>query len=137
MTKHWTEKADQEGSMHLMLTCPNDGDVRVTIEDVASVFMREPGTVEVVFECPACGDPIGVSAAVPAILAAALEALGERDGDRRLAGFVVAVQEDEVFAEALGPRVEPIEADAYCEYFRRELESVTCVEDALAEIDGR
>lgn len=120
-----------------MLTCPNDGAVEVTIENVASVFLREPDLVEVAFECPICGESIGVSATVPHLLAAAIEALSiEEEDDRRVAGFFVAAHEEGVRDGS--PPSDDIEMiEAYCEYFRRELDLVECVDDALRQIDSR
>lgn len=130
--------------MELVLTCPNDGDVEVTIEDVSSVVLHGPEVVEVVFECPVCGEPLGVRASVPSLLAAAIEALQTDDElDRRLAGFFVVAGEPTA-VEVVGTAGRPVveagterRIEAYCEYFRRELETISCVEDAISEIDSR
>ncbi|TLM79805.1 MAG: hypothetical protein FDZ70_02485 [Actinobacteria bacterium] len=126
--------------MQFTIECPNDGGVEVSIEDVRSVYMRDDDLIEVVFECPECGEMISVLARVPQMLAAALEALeadGSDDDDRRLAGFLVIAQVDDdaiEFAQASSEANDP-RIDAYCEYFRRELAAANGVEDMLAEMD--
>lgn len=129
---------EEASTTQLMLTCPRDGDVEVTIEDVTSVVLYDPEVVEVVFECPVCGERIGVRASVPSLLAAAIEALqsDEDEAERRLAGFLVVARGDGTPGEAAEGLGDPDRIDSYCEYFRRELDAVSCVEDALAEIDS-
>lgn len=127
--------------MEIVLTCPNDGDVEVTIDDVASVVLHGSELVEVVFDCPMCGEPLSVKASVPSLLAAAIEALqADDDLERRLAGFFVVAGEPSAVEVLEMPGAEDgaeRRIEAYCEYFRRELETVSCAEDAISEIDSR
>lgn len=123
--------------MEFTVFCPQHGEVEVTLEDISSVVVRDGDTVEIVFECPVCGEPIPLATEVPNALLAAIQAL-EDDADVtgiQLAGLVVLAQtegaldlDDEIVDEE---RIE-----AYCEYFRRELSSVRFVDDALAEMDS-
>ncbi len=122
--------------MSMTLLCPKHGEVRVTMEDVVGVVMRGPAAVEVLFACPECGERMAVSAAVPAVLAAALEALADGDGEG-IAAVFLALADDAPEPRTPDPGASEEEIESYCEYFRRELDSVSCVEDALAEIDGR
>jgi len=133
--------------MEFTITCPIDGPVTVSIEDIDTVVLREPERAEISFVCPECGTLISVEAIVPAFLLNAMQALAEEnDGDVPVARIIALVNEAEdaingreqgpvvagpVFTERDDPR-----ADAYCEYFRRQLDSIDCVEDVLAEIDA-
>jgi hypothetical protein len=71
---------------------------------------------------------------------AAIEALAEDSdgGGRPLAGMLEAPRE----ARETAPKSHPVEVredpatDAYCEFFRRQLLTIDCVEDFLAEIDA-
>lgn len=122
--------------MEFTVFCPQHGEVEVTLEDISSVVVRDSDTVEIVFECPVCGEPIPLATEVPNALLAAIQAL-EDDADVsgiQLAGLVVLAQSEAAAAgddeDFDGERIE-----AYCEYFRRELSSIKCVDDALAEMD--
>jgi hypothetical protein len=123
--------------MEFEITCPVDGAVTVSLEDIETVVIREAERADITFVCPHCGTEITVAAMVPSFLLSAIEALAEEtDGVQApFAGMVRVVSED-----AAVPVVEWDDdggiADAYCEYFRRQLSGVTCVEDALAEIDA-
>jgi hypothetical protein len=138
--------------MEFEITCPIDGPVTVSLEDIDTVVLREPHRAEITFVCPQCGEHVTVQAIVPHFLVAAIQQLAE-DGDLSqtpfgdLSGLLEQVQSQirmEIEQEDTGeiktvPMPEPLAnevTDAYCEYFRRQLEHVDSVEDALKEIDS-
>jgi hypothetical protein len=125
--------------MEFTITCPIDGLITVSLEDIDTVVLREPERADITFVCPQCGTEITVSAVVPSFLMAAIEALAE-DGDATggpFAGmFHVADEADEEFVAVPAPVEDDPVADAYCEYFRRQLAHIDCVDDVLAEIDA-
>ncbi len=124
--------------MEFVIECPIDGPVEVSLEDIDSVVVREPEQADIVFTCPTCGSEVEVTIRVPSFLLAAIESLAEETGGQAfpLAGMVA------LSIEVEGADSEQVEAhdaeraDAYCEYFRRQLQSITCVDDMLAQIDG-
>lgn len=122
--------------MEFTITCPIDGVVEVSLEDIDTVVLREADHADITFVCPHCGTAITVTAVVPSFLLAAIEALAEDGEAPPGAGFVVigtAASEG-----ATGTRdIDDPRADAYCEYFRRQLEHVDSVADALDEIDSK
>lgn len=122
--------------MEFTITCPNDGPVEVSIEDVDTVVLQEPERAEIVFTCPRCGEPITVQIVIPSFLMAAIEAMAE-DGEGRppIAGLVALVSQDSIEVEEAAREDDPL-IDAYCEYFHRQLVGVDCAEDALSEIDS-
>lgn len=122
--------------MEFSLICPNDGRVELSLEDISAVAFRDPESVDVMFTCPQCGHALQVSIHVPNMLMAVLE----------IARAVEAGEDPE--ADVAGVESEPAESarermarerlqESYCEYFRRQLSRVRCVEDLLAEIDSR
>lgn len=134
--------------MEFTITCPIDGPVTVSLEDIDTVVLREPQNAEITFECPMCGEAITVRAEIPHFLMSAIEAMAdEMDDDTvsfaSIVALVTGTQVSENGAEVLetvapdSPVVvlDPV-ADAYCEYFHRQLERVECVEDFLAEVDA-
>lgn len=124
--------------MEFTITCPVDGPITVSLEDIDTVVLREAERADITFVCPHCGTEILVSAVVPSFLMAAIEALAE-EGDTTGGPFAGLFQVADASAEesSLIPSVpdDPV-AEAYCEYFRRQLAHVDCVEDFLAEIDA-
>jgi hypothetical protein len=144
--------------MEFEITCPIDGPVTVSLEDIDTVVLREPHRAEITFVCPQCGEHVTVQAIVPHFLVAAIQQLAE-DGDLSetpfgdLSALLEQVQsqirmeidEDENTGGegepvATAPLPEPLAnevAEAYTEYFRRQLEHCDSVEDALREIDSR
>lgn len=124
--------------MEFTINCPIDGSVEVGLEDIDTVVLREPERADITFVCPHCGTAISVSAIVPAFLLSAIEALAEDGGSGAGNGFVVlgaleSVDTDETSAsDDLGDA----HVEAYCEYFRRQLDAVESAEDMLAEIDS-
>ncbi len=122
--------------MEFTITCPNDGPVDVSIEDVDTVVLQEPERAEIVFSCPRCGEPITVQIVIPSFLMAAIEAMAE-DGDGRppIAGLVALVSQDAIEIEEPTLEDDPV-IDAYCEYFHRQLDEVVSGDDAISEIDA-
>jgi len=117
------------------ILCPIDGEIQVGVEDMRSVIIRDRERADITFACPHCGTEIGVTAIVPAFLLAAIESLALEEGDGRSGTVFVS-------REPLAPPVQHVEmgdslAEAYCEYFRRQLASVETVDDVLDEIDSR
>jgi len=124
--------------MEFMITCPVDGPIEVSLEDVETVVLQEPEQAEVIFRCPECGTEVSVFVRIPSFLLAAIEAMAEDGGGQTapLAGIVALSSEsldtDEIVAELAGTDDDRIEA--YCEYFRRQLAGVESVEDVLTEL---
>jgi len=125
--------------MEFTISCPVDGPVEVGLEDIDTVVLRESEHADITFVCPHCGSAIVVTAIVPQFLLAAIEALAE-DPDAASASGLVVLTGDEIDdlgeSEPLSEFDDP-RADAYCEYFRRQLSRVEFAEDALAEIDSK
>jgi hypothetical protein len=123
-------------AMEFTITCPIDGPVTVSLEDIDTVVLREPERADITFVCPHCGTEITVSAVVPSFLMAAIEALSE-EGDTTGGPFagMFQVGDDDVRPYTVTAADDPV-AEAYCEYFRRQLSHVDCVDDVLAEIDA-
>lgn len=120
--------------MEFTITCPVDGSIEVGLEDVDTVVLRDAEHADMTFVCPHCGSSITVGAVVPAFLLAAMRALAEDpSAPSELRSLVVVSGRDPEHS------VEPHDdarVDAYCEYFRRQLDHVVGVEDVLAEIDS-
>jgi hypothetical protein len=130
-----TEVADME----FTITCPIDGPVTVSLEDIDTVVLREAEHADITFVCPQCGSEITVSAVVPSFLMAAIEALAE-EGDTTggpFAGLVsgTAAKVDTSPYTDFVTTEDPV-TEAYCEYFRRQLTHIDSVDDVLAEIDS-
>ena len=122
--------------------CPNDGRVELGLEDISAVVFKGSESVEVVFLCPHCGATLRAALRVPNLLVSAMELArhaeemeqggGQESGhawsDDRASG--VTDRDD----EELRARRER-EGEPYCEYFRRQLAGIECVEDLLAEME--
>jgi len=122
--------------MEFTITCPNDGPVEVSIEDVDTVVLQEPERAEIVFTCPHCGEPIAVQLVIPSFLMAAIEAMAEDgDGHPPIAGLVALVSEDTIVVEEARAENDSV-IEAYCEYFHRQLDEVDCADDAISEMDA-
>lgn len=128
--------------MEFTITCPIDGAIEVSLEDIDNVVLRESDRADITFVCPHCGTEISVTAVVPAFLMAAIEALADDSETASANGLVVLPSESGILA---GQDLEPTGLrelsddpahDAYCEYFRRQLDGIGTVEDALNEIDA-
>ena len=125
--------------MEFTITCPIDGPITVSLEDIDTVVLRDSERADITFVCPECGTEITVTAVVPSFLLAAIEALAE-EGDTTDGPFAGILETDAGQecrrAARLSPRSTTMVAESYCEYFRRQLAHVECVEDALHEIDA-
>jgi hypothetical protein len=123
--------------MEFTITCPIDGPITVSLEDIDTVVLRETERADITFVCPHCGTEIAVSAVVPSFLMAAIEALAE-DGETPSGSFAGLFDGGKDTAPAPEQTVAPDDqvAEAYCEYFRRQLAHIDCVEDVLDEIDA-
>jgi len=125
------------------LICPNDGRIGLGLEDISAVVFRDTESVEVVFICPQCGTSLRATLRVPNLLVAAMELarhaeeMGEVPGPsssgRRASESASAAMVADDQAEIRRGREEA--GECYCEYFRRQLVRVECVEDLLAETD--
>ena len=124
--------------MEFVIECPIDGPVEVSLEDIESVVVREPEQADIVFTCPTCGSEVAVTIRVPSFLLAAIESLAEEAGGQAfpLASMVALTIEVEGAVDEEAPADNAERDDAYCEYFRRQLQSITCVDDMLAQIDS-
>lgn len=124
--------------MEFTITCPIDGPIEVGLEDIETVVLKDAERADITFICPHCGSSITVSAIVPAFLLSALEALAEGVAGAHEARFAVigVVKAGEQDDEAEPSEERDARTEAYCEYFRRQLERVVSVEDALAEMDA-
>lgn len=118
------------------ITCPIDGAVEVGLEDIDTVVLRESDRADISFVCPHCGTGITVTAIVPAFLLAAIEALAE-DSTEGAHGFVVIGSPEGDVEDKPVPVADDARAEAYCEYFRRQLDHVASAADALDEIDSK
>ncbi|MRS12958.1 MAG: hypothetical protein EG823_07800 [Actinobacteria bacterium] len=126
--------------MDFNLICPNDGRVELGLEDISTVIFRGSESVEIVFVCPQCGSTLHAELRVPNLLVAAMElARHAEEFEDGVAGEFQAELRDahegrEDADLELRARRERA-GEAYCEYFRRQLASVECVEDLLAELE--
>lgn len=127
--------------MEFVITCPVDGPVEVSLEDVDTVVLREPEEAEIVFTCPECGSEVSVMVRIPSFLMAAIEAMAEDSGGHvaPLASMMAMAVEIEGREEAVRDSLEPDTSDdeafdAYCEYFRRQLSEVETVDDIMRYI---
>jgi hypothetical protein len=123
--------------MEFEITCPIDGSVTVSLEDIENVVIRESERADITFVCPHCGTEITVSAMVPSFLLSAIEALSEEvEGVDTPFSGMMTLGSDEPQTGVPEWQDDGGVADAYCEYFRRQLSGVGCAEDALAEMDA-
>ena len=132
----------EASTVEFTIMCPIDGSVEVSLEDIESVVLKGPNRADITFVCPQCGTQIQVTAIVPAFLLTAIEALAQDPDSAAMHGIVVVPADQEADlpdSRSQAPIVGESEPrhEAYCEYFRRQLERVGSVEDALAEIDSR
>lgn len=132
--------------MEFTITCPIDGAIEVGLEDIDNVVLRESDRADITFVCPSCGTEVTVTAVVPAFLMAAIEALADDSDSTSANGLVVLSSDGELTDESALEHALELESveftdnpehDAYCEYFRRQLDCVMSVEDALKEMDSR
>ena len=123
--------------MEFEITCPVDGLVTVSLEDIDTVVIRETERADITFVCPHCGTEITVAAMVPSFLLSAIEALAEEtDGVVGPLASMFHVESAESMPTSPVIVTDDAVADAYCEYFHRQLSTIGTVEDALAEMDA-
>jgi transcription elongation factor Elf1 len=125
------EAADMEFS----ITCPVDGPITVSLEDIDSVVLRESEQADVTFVCPHCGSEISVTGVVPGLLLDAIHAIADeaKRSAGRSSGMHQRVDREQ---RTLSKRRSEV-IDAYCEYFRRQLARVESADDAVSEIEAR
>lgn len=126
--------------MEFTLICPNDGRVELGLEDISTIIFRGPESVDIVFVCPHCGSSLRAALQVPNLLVAAMELAryveeleegSAHEFHRKTTGDSIDVQAAERELRVRRER----EGEPYCEYFRRQLEHIECVEDLLSELD--
>lgn len=127
--------------MEFALVCPNDGRIELGLENVTAVVFHGAESVEVVFACPHCGVPLRALLPTPNIIAAAamevvrqmgeVESWAEEDAGRGADARDAEQQKREAEEREARERA----GEPYCEYFRRQLARVECVEDFLAETE--
>lgn len=129
--------------MEFRLICPRDGEVELGLEDVSAVVFHDPSNCDIVFICPHCGTALRATVEVPHLFRVAMELVRLGEVEARIEavireGFDEGAEDTDASAGDLADAA-PSERmiEAYCEYFRRQLTGVTCVEDLLAEIDAR
>jgi hypothetical protein len=123
--------------MEFTITCPVDGPITVSLEDIDTVVLREAERADITFVCPHCGTEITVAAMVPSFLLSAIEALAEEnDGEvGPLASMFHVENAEQMPASPIIVNNDAV-TDAYCEYFRRQLSETADVDAALAEMDA-
>lgn len=123
------------------LICPTDGRIELGLEDVSAVVFHGSDSVEVVFECPHCQAKLRAEVRVPNLLGAAIELtqfaedMAEEpslDVQRRTR---LGEHDAHQLAEARIREARERDGEAYCEYFRRQLAGIECVEDVLREFE--
>ncbi len=124
---------EEASAVQFVIECPVDGPVEVSLEDIDTVVLREPENADIVFACPSCGLEIEVTVRVPSFLLSAMESLAEEAGGHMapVTGMMALSVEFEGH-----DGLDQDHEEAYCEYFRRQLDAVGCVEDVLHEIDS-
>lgn len=124
--------------MEFTITCPVDGPITVALEDIDTVMLRDSERADITFICPECGTEITVTAVVPSFLLAAIEALAEEGeiSGGPFSGIIEVAPDSDLSEVTKSSDADSAVTNAYCEYFRRQLAHVECVEDALHEIDA-
>lgn len=127
--------------MEFALVCPNDGHIALGLESVTAVVFHGTESVEVVFMCPHCGTTLHALVPTPdVIVAAAMEVVRQMNevdelGDLTVGPGAGGVVPDRLREEAQTRLERERAGEPYCEYFRRQLARVECVEDFLAETE--
>ena len=67
--------------MEFTISCPMDGTIDVSLEDVDTVVLRDEEHADITFVCPTCGTEIKVAAVVPSFLMSAIKALADSEDD--------------------------------------------------------
>jgi hypothetical protein len=128
--------------MDFAMWCPDDGTVRVGLEDIDSIVVRSRSDVEVVFVCPKCGRKVTMNAELPQALLASLD--DSWFSEEGVEAPVIKLRmngesapravADEAAAPTASPLVDDPRIDSYCEFFRRELDDITSAEDMLSQM---
>ncbi len=127
--------------MEFALVCPNDGRIALGLESVTAVVFHGTESVEIVFTCPHCGEPLRALLPTPDVIAAAaMEVVRQLNDVDGLPGVIDGPDTADVALERHrrdleSRRKREREGEPYCEYFRRQLARVECVEDFLAETE--
>lgn len=122
--------------MEFTISCPMDGTIDVSLEDVDTVVLRDDEHADITFVCPTCGTEIKVAAVVPSFLMSAIKALADSEDDVSKGAFAGMFDSREASECAIVAVPDDPVAEAYCEYFRRQLDGVFGADDILAEIDA-
>ena len=125
--------------MEFTLICPNDGRIELGLENMTALVFKGAESVEVIFECPRCGTSLRAALNVPNLLSAALElAHHVTDGEGAGVARPAPTGQPDAAERTLEDRAVRVarerQGEAYCEYFRRQLAGVRCVEDFLDEL---
>lgn len=125
--------------MRMTIRCPTDGEVVVDVDDVKAIVFDRAGQCEISFHCPECGAELRQAVTPVAMQMAIVEPAGAEGSDvaaveKALEEAIKSCEADET--EECVVEVDPERAEAYLEYFRRQLEDVEDVESILKEIDG-
>lgn len=122
------------------LICPNDGRIELGLESVTAVVFHGAESVEVVFACPHCGSTLRALLPTPNVIAAAaMEVVRQLNEVEEAGRPSIGPDAGDVTAErrrreAAERREREKAGEPYCEYFRRQLANIECVEDFLAEM---
>jgi predicted RNA-binding Zn-ribbon protein involved in translation (DUF1610 family) len=142
----------KETTMRLELLCPGCGLQIFDYEDYESMVMLAPDKALMQFGCPTCGLHLSIATSIPPELQAKVrEQLDEAVTDPPT-GVPSLIDEarpsivcysscliDDCSAEPMRvvrPVVIGAEGRAYIEYFKRQLEAIESVDEALSEIDA-
>ena len=126
--------------MEFTFICPTDGQVELGLEDISAIIFRSSESIDAVFVCPHCGAPLKASLRVPNFLMAAMEMGSRPDVVEQGSPGERQVKPGPAGGEPVGGGTQIADgrestSEAYCEYFRRQLDSVESVEDFLAEFE--
>lgn len=116
----------------MTIECPTDGQVTVDVTDVNAIVFDRAGRCEISFVCPRCGRELRQAVTPVAMQMAIVETGGDAMG-----GTETEESEDAeraAKAEETARRDEAV-IDAYCEYFRRQLEESEDIEAAIGEFN--
>ena len=153
-----------EVKMQLELLCPGCGLRTFDYEDYESIILLSPDMALIQFDCPICGLELSVTTRVPAhlkhriqqqmLLSSTGSFLEQRPEDGKSQNLSTAADATTHratvrYSAHLDPALEPaplrvfrpipvadVEDKAHIEYFRRQLEAVETVDEAISEIDA-
>lgn len=124
--------------MQMTIECPTDGQVVVDVTDVNAIVFDRAGRCEISFICPKCGRELRQPVTPVAMQMAIVEAGDiERPGDVEVTvNSAARAAESAEAPDEVRIELDEAKAEAYLEYFRRQLDRVEDVDSALEEIDG-